>query len=50
MNYSFDVTSINCRTTYQTKNACPKEKGYLSQEGLPQNDYFYLMLQEKLQQ
>lgn len=50
LDYSFGVPYINCRTTYHTESACPKEKGYPSQESLRQNDFFYLMLQKKLQQ
>ena len=50
LNYSFDVLYINRSTTYHSENARPKERGYLSQESLPQNDYFYLMLQKKLPQ
>lgn len=40
LDYSFDVPYINRSTTYHTENTRPKERGYLSQESLPQNDYF----------
>lgn len=50
LNYSFAVPYSHGRTTYPTENACPKERGYLSQGSLPPNDYFYLRLQKELQQ